>query len=77
MAMAKEKESDEYLWGTEVWHKGLLKKETTKKKGVLSKMFSTSKSPKKKNENLDDKTEGSTNEDIMNKSESTIIDNSK
>ena len=46
MAMAKEKESGEFLWGTEVWHARLLEYDV--KDGLLKRMFGTSRKSKKK-----------------------------
>ena len=46
MAMAKEKESGEFLWGTEVWHARLLQYDV--KEGLLKRMFKTSRKSEKK-----------------------------
>ncbi len=40
MAMAKDKDSGEYLWGTEVWHSRLLEYES--KDGLFKRLFSNS-----------------------------------
>jgi hypothetical protein len=42
MAMAKKKDSGEFLWGTEVWHARLLEYES--KDGLLKRFFSNGNS---------------------------------
>jgi len=48
MAMAKEKESGKYLWGTEVWHARLLDYDC--KQGILKRMFASNRRNKTNNE---------------------------
>ena len=42
MSMAREKDSQEYLWATEMWHKRLLDYDVSP--GRLARFFSSSKS---------------------------------